>query len=74
MGGKQGIHSENCISWQAGSHAELVLTEEMDEQRGMPGSAMLNPAPRGSERSWCVVLGMKVTFPSSQLGSEQAWC
>ena len=50
MGGKQGIHSENCISWQAGSHADLVLDCRNGRAERMPGSVMLNPVPQGSKR------------------------
>ena len=50
MGGKQGIHSENCISWQAASHADLVLDCRNGRAERMPDSVMLNPVPQGSKR------------------------
>ena len=74
MDGKQGIHSENCISWRAGSHADLVLDCGDGKAERMPGSAMLNPAP-GGPRGTVHVPGHKGHFspPSqalSRLGAE----
>ena len=53
MGGKQGIHSENCISWQAASHADLVLDCRNGRAERMPGSVMLNPVPGGLRGTVC---------------------